>query len=158
MIQRKPSLKGEHQACPLGRLPSGRSPFAKLQCSRERPIEQPQECCPDAERLRGHGAVCGNVTEQSRRYPPVQRHAEDDGEMGRMVPCGRCLGCATALQTSFIVSSGSPPRACRVANVRLTTAAPIGSTRGNWVNTRKMWGLAIVNLATAKIHVESFVQ
>lgn len=37
---------------------------AKLQCSTERPDEQPQECSPDAERSRGHGAVCGNGTEQ----------------------------------------------------------------------------------------------
>ena len=41
-----------------------------------------------------------------------------------------------------------------VANVRLTTAAP----KYDWVNTRQIWGLATVNLATAKIHVESFLQ
>lgn len=37
---------------------------AKLQRSTECPDEQPQECSPDAERSRGHGAVCGNGTEQ----------------------------------------------------------------------------------------------
>jgi hypothetical protein len=36
---------------------------AKLQCSTERPDEQPQECPPDAERSRGHGAACGSGTE-----------------------------------------------------------------------------------------------
>jgi hypothetical protein len=41
-----------------------------------------------------------------------------------------------------------------VANVRLTTAAQ----KYDWVNTRQIWGLATVNLATAKIHVESFLQ
>lgn len=41
-----------------------------------------------------------------------------------------------------------------IANVRLTTAA----SKYNWVNTRQIWGLATVNLATAKIHVESFLQ
>ena len=41
-----------------------------------------------------------------------------------------------------------------IANVRLTTAAP----KYNWVNTRQIWGLATANLATAKIHVESFMQ
>ena len=41
-----------------------------------------------------------------------------------------------------------------IANVRLTTAIP----KYDWVNTRQIWGLAIVNLATAKIHVESFMQ
>jgi hypothetical protein len=29
---------------------------AKLQCSTERPDEQPQECASDAQRSRGHGA------------------------------------------------------------------------------------------------------
>jgi transposase len=33
--------------------------IAKLQCSTERPDEQPQECSPDAERSRGDGPVCG---------------------------------------------------------------------------------------------------
>ena len=41
-----------------------------------------------------------------------------------------------------------------IANVRLTTAAPTY----DWVNTRQIWGLATVNLAMAKIHVESFMQ
>jgi Protein of unknown function (DUF3237) len=41
-----------------------------------------------------------------------------------------------------------------VANVRLTTAAP----KYDWGNTRQIWGPATVNLATAKIHIESFVQ
>jgi hypothetical protein len=41
-----------------------------------------------------------------------------------------------------------------IANVRLTTAAP----KYDWVNTRQIWGLATVNLAMAKIHVESFMQ
>ena len=41
-----------------------------------------------------------------------------------------------------------------IANVRLTTAAP----KYDWVNTRQIWSLATVNLATAKIHVESFMQ
>ena len=41
-----------------------------------------------------------------------------------------------------------------VANVRLATAAP----KYDWVNTKQIWGLATVNLATAKIHVESFMQ
>src|SRR6202022_3535728 len=40
---------------------------AKLQCSTERPDEQPQECFPDGERSRGHGAVCGSGTEQCDR-------------------------------------------------------------------------------------------
>src|SRR5712672_463994 len=34
----------------------------KLQCSTERPDEQPQECSPDAERSRGDGAVCRSGT------------------------------------------------------------------------------------------------
>jgi translation initiation factor IF-1 len=42
-----------------------------------------------------------------------------------------------------------------VANVRLTTAA---APKYDWVNKRQIWGLATVNLATAKIHVESFMQ
>ena len=41
-----------------------------------------------------------------------------------------------------------------IANVRLTTATP----KYAWVNTKQIWGLATVNLATAKIHVESFLQ
>jgi hypothetical protein len=41
-----------------------------------------------------------------------------------------------------------------IANVRLTTASP----KYDWVNTRQIWGLATVNLAMAKIHVESFMQ
>ena len=41
-----------------------------------------------------------------------------------------------------------------VENVRLTTAAP----KYDWVNTRQIWALATVNLAMAKIHVESFMQ
>jgi hypothetical protein len=41
-----------------------------------------------------------------------------------------------------------------IANVRLTTAAP----KYSWVNTKQIWGLATVNLARAKIHVESFMQ
>jgi hypothetical protein len=41
-----------------------------------------------------------------------------------------------------------------IANVRLTTAA----AKYDWVNTRLIWGLATANLATAKIHVESFMQ
>lgn len=41
-----------------------------------------------------------------------------------------------------------------IANVRLTTAAP----KYEWVNARMIWGIATVNLATAKIHVESFLQ
>ena len=40
------------------------------------------------------------------------------------------------------------------ANVRLTTAAQ----KYDWVNTRQIWGLATINLATGKIHVESFMQ
>ena len=40
------------------------------------------------------------------------------------------------------------------ANVRLTTAAE----KYDWVNTRQIWGLATINLATGKIHVESFLQ
>src|SRR5438105_14087469 len=32
---------------------------AKLQCSTERPDEQPQECASDAQRSRGHGTQCG---------------------------------------------------------------------------------------------------
>ena len=46
------------------------------------------------------------------------------------------------------------PQLDLAANVRLTTAAP----KYDWVNTRQIWGLATVNLATAKIHVESFLQ
>jgi hypothetical protein len=38
---------------------------AKLQCSTERPDEQPQECSPDAERSRGDGAVCGSGLSES---------------------------------------------------------------------------------------------
>ncbi|WFU34426.1 hypothetical protein QA635_08425 [Bradyrhizobium brasilense] len=41
-----------------------------------------------------------------------------------------------------------------VANVRLTTAAP----KYDWVNKKQIWGLATVNLETAKIHDESFMQ
>jgi len=41
-----------------------------------------------------------------------------------------------------------------IANVRLTTAAP----KYDWLNTRLIWGLATVNLATGKIHVDSFLQ
>ena len=41
-----------------------------------------------------------------------------------------------------------------IANVRLTTATP----KYAWVNTKQIWGLATVNLATAKIHVKSFLQ
>ena len=41
-----------------------------------------------------------------------------------------------------------------IANVRLATAAP----KYDWVNTRQIWGLATVDLAMAKIHVESFMQ
>jgi hypothetical protein len=41
-----------------------------------------------------------------------------------------------------------------IANVRLTTAAP----KYDWVNTRQIWGLATVDLAKAKIHVQSFMQ
>ena len=40
------------------------------------------------------------------------------------------------------------------ANVRLTTAAQ----KYDWVNTRQIWGLATINLATGKIHIESFMQ
>ena len=55
---------------------------AKLQCSTERPDEHPQECSPDAERSRGHGAVCGSRTEQGRRRAPVQYYCEDCRQMG----------------------------------------------------------------------------
>src|SRR5260221_11991939 len=55
---------------------------AKLQCSTERPDGQSQECSPDAESSRGHGAVCGSGTERCRRRAPVQHHAEDGGQMG----------------------------------------------------------------------------
>ncbi|HKE94939.1 MAG TPA: DUF3237 family protein [Povalibacter sp.] len=41
-----------------------------------------------------------------------------------------------------------------VANVRLTTAAQ----KYDWVNPRQIWGLATINVATGKIHVESFLQ
>jgi len=41
-----------------------------------------------------------------------------------------------------------------VENVRLTTAAP----KYDWVNSRQIWGLGTVNLATGKIHVEAFMQ
>lgn len=39
-------------------------------------------------------------------------------------------------------------------NVRLTTAAPAYA----WVNTRLVWGIGTVNLATGKIHVEGYMQ
>ena len=41
-----------------------------------------------------------------------------------------------------------------VETVRLTTAAP----KYEWVNSRQIWGLGTVNLATGKIHVEAFMQ
>ena len=41
-----------------------------------------------------------------------------------------------------------------VENVRLTTAAP----KYDWVNSRQIWGLGTVNLATGKLHVEAFMQ
>jgi hypothetical protein len=41
-----------------------------------------------------------------------------------------------------------------VENVRLTTAAP----KYDWVNSRQIWGLGTVNLATGKIHIEAFMQ
>jgi hypothetical protein len=41
-----------------------------------------------------------------------------------------------------------------VENIRLTTAAP----KYDWVNSRQIWGLGTVNLATGKIHVEAFMQ
>ena len=40
------------------------------------------------------------------------------------------------------------------ASVRLTTVAP----KYDWINTRQMRVLATVNLTTARIHVESFMQ
>ena len=40
-----------------------------------------------------------------------------------------------------------------IANVGLTTA----SRKYAWVNTRQMWGVAVVNLVTAKIHIDSFM-
>ena len=39
-------------------------------------------------------------------------------------------------------------------NVRLTTAAE----KYAWVNARQIWAVGKVNLATGKIHVESFLQ
>lgn len=39
-------------------------------------------------------------------------------------------------------------------NVRLTTASP----KYDWVNSRQIWALGTVNLATGKIHVEGFMQ
>ena len=41
-----------------------------------------------------------------------------------------------------------------VENVRLTTASP----KYDWVNSRQIWGIGTVNLATGKIHVEAFMQ
>jgi len=41
-----------------------------------------------------------------------------------------------------------------VENIRLTTAA----TKYDWVNSRQIWGLGTVNLATGKIHIEAFMQ
>src|ERR1700730_19254293 len=73
-----------------------------------RPDEQPQECFPDAERSRGHGAVCGSGTEQCRRRAPVQHHTEDSRQMGRTVPRRRCRWFARPLlQTSFIAKPNS---------------------------------------------------
>ena len=40
-----------------------------------------------------------------------------------------------------------------IANVRLTTAA----RKYEWVNTRQIWGLAVANLETGQIRVESFL-
>lgn len=40
------------------------------------------------------------------------------------------------------------------ANMRLTTAAQ----KYAWVNTRQIWRAATINVATGKIHVESFMQ
>jgi uncharacterized protein DUF3237 len=41
-----------------------------------------------------------------------------------------------------------------VENVRLTTASP----KYGWVNSRQIWGLGTVNLATGKIVIEAFMQ
>ncbi len=41
-----------------------------------------------------------------------------------------------------------------MANVRLSTAAP----KYDWVDKTPIWGLAAVNLPTAKVHVESDMQ
>lgn len=59
---------------------------AKLQRSTECPDEQPQECSPDAERSRGHGAVCGNGTEQCtppRASSTPRRRWWPNGSSGR---------------------------------------------------------------------------
>ncbi len=40
------------------------------------------------------------------------------------------------------------------ANMRLITAAP----EYDWVNAAQIWSLATVNLTTAKIHAESYMQ
>jgi hypothetical protein len=41
-----------------------------------------------------------------------------------------------------------------IENVRLTTAAP----KHDWVNSRQIWGLGTVNLATGKLRMEAFMQ
>lgn len=61
---------------------------AKLQCSTERPDEQPKECSPDAERSRGHGAVCGSGTEQCtppRASSTPRRRWWPNGSNGRTI-------------------------------------------------------------------------
>src|SRR5437762_4037999 len=89
---------------------------AKLQCSTERPDEQPQECSPDAERSRGHGAVCGSGTEQCRRRAPVQHHAEDGRQIGRTAPRKPCRWFARPLRhTSFMAK---PNSACHMRGGR----------------------------------------
>src|SRR5438067_13057190 len=83
---------------------------AKLQCSTERPDEQPQECASDAQRSRGHGTQCGGRrTEPSRCSLSVQYDTQDGCQMGQAVPRRRCGWVARPLlTTSFIAEPNSP--------------------------------------------------
>src|SRR6185369_2966209 len=82
---------------------------AKLQCSTERPDEQPQECASNAQRSRGHGQQCGGRrTEPGGRGPSVQYDIQDGCQMGQALPRRRCGWVARPLlQTSFIAGPNS---------------------------------------------------
>jgi hypothetical protein len=102
------------------------------------------------------GEIKGRITGKvSRGVEYLQLRAD-----GRTDPDGRATvetedGHRIAMRIEGVATPrANEPMLDLVANVRLTTAAP----KYDWVNTRQIWGLATVNLATAKIHAESLVQ
>ena len=64
-------------------------------------------------------------------------------------------GCRIALSADGVgTPRATEPVADLCENVRLTTAAESYA----WVNTRQVWAVGTVNLATGKIHLDAYLQ